>query len=46
MTTTKITKQYNDNLLKRLVMSIRELPPLEFNPRSNPNLEIYQLKIK
>ena len=37
----KIFKQYNDNLLKRIVMDIKDNEPLYFNPKFNPNNPIY-----
>ena len=37
MKTLKIFNQYNTNKLQRLVMSIKDSKPLEFNPKFNPN---------
>jgi len=37
MKTLKIFKQRNDNLLKRIVLDIKDKKLLDFNPKFNPN---------
>jgi len=46
MKTDKIVKQRNDNILMRIVMDIKDKKPLYFNPKFNPNNEVYNQKIK
>lgn len=46
MKTLTIFQRANDNRFKRIVMDVKDNEPLYFNPRSNPNLEIYQQPLK
>jgi len=46
MSTAKIVKKRNDNVLKRIVMDIKDKKPLYFNPKFNPNDEVYNQKIR
>lgn len=46
MNTTKIVKQRNDNVLMRIVMDIKDKKRFYYNPKFNPNDEVYNQKIR